>query len=223
MSAGRILLVVFGAILVLIGLGMLIGGGFVLWANAAFGTDDGFLRSNSINLARDSYAIVTEPVELDIRGGWWSPEAATIRIEAESDEDVFVGIAEQDDVDRYLANVSHHEITRLEMHHRGEDIEYRHRPGEDAPAPPGEQDFWLASASGTGVQTLEWEVEDGVFLAVLMNADASQGVDADTRFALRAPWLFGIGVGLAVVGFILLVVGVIMIVFAARRPRGGIG
>ena len=58
----------------------------------------------------------------------------------------------------------------------GKNPEYSNRAG-DAPASPlGDQDFWVASASGPGEQTLEWEPKEGNWRAVVMNTDASRGV-----------------------------------------------
>ena len=42
MSAGKVLLLVFGAIFVLVAVGLLIGGGALLWAEYALKDDEGF-------------------------------------------------------------------------------------------------------------------------------------------------------------------------------------
>ncbi len=56
---------------------------------------------------------------------------------------------------------------------------YAERQGGPPEGPPAEQTFWVASATGAGEQTLEWEPEDGSWNVVVMNADGSRGVAAD--------------------------------------------
>ena len=55
------------------------------------------------------------------------------------------------------------------------DRDYSRRPGGEPTGPPGDQTFWVASTSGTGEQTLEWEPEDGDWRAVVMNEDGRAG------------------------------------------------
>ena len=48
----------------------------------------------------------------------------------------------------------------------------------DARAPsPGTQDFWVASSTGSGPRTLEWDPTDGSWTVVVMNADGRAGID----------------------------------------------
>ena len=72
--------------------------------------------------------------------------------------------------------------------------------------PPGEQRIWVASAEGSGRQTLTWDVEGGNWSIVLMNADGSRGVEADVRIGVKInvlPWIIlGVGIGaLVMLGF----------------------
>ena len=46
---------------------------------------------------------------------------------------------------------------------------------------PAEQDIWAAPPHGDGRQTLTWDVEDGDWSVVVMNADGSPGVHAGQR------------------------------------------
>jgi hypothetical protein len=63
-SVGRILLLVFGSILGLIGLGLLASGGLVLWANATQRDEDGYFTTPTEWFSPGSYAITHEGVEL---------------------------------------------------------------------------------------------------------------------------------------------------------------
>ena len=63
-------------------------------------------------------------------------------------------------------------------------VEYRHRePASVARARPATQRFWDASVQGDGAQALAWDVEDGDWSVVVMNADGSPGVDAGSASA----------------------------------------
>ena len=70
MSAGRIVLIVFGAIFLLISIGMLIAGGALVWVNQDLTDSEGFITTDTITLDRNSYAITTHPADVDFKG-WW--------------------------------------------------------------------------------------------------------------------------------------------------------
>jgi hypothetical protein len=54
-----------------------------------------------------------------------------------------------------------------------DDPTYLPREGQNAPGLPSEQDFWAASAEGTGRQSVLWDVEEGQWTVLIMNADAT--------------------------------------------------
>jgi hypothetical protein len=70
----------------------------------------------------------------------------------------------------------------------------------------------------SGDQILEWDVQDGKWTAVVMNADATAPVSARVSLGGRFDILFGIALGMAIAGVILLGVGILLIVLGARRP-----
>ena len=82
---------------------------------------------------------------------------------------MFVGIGADDDVDRYLGDVAHDELTGFD----GDDPEFASHEGR-APTPPDDQDFWVAESEGSGEQALTWDAEFGRWTAVVMNADAAR-------------------------------------------------
>ena len=84
---------------------------------------------------------------------------------------------------------------------------------------PGAQDFWVARSEGSGSRTVTWDVDDGSWAAVAMNADGSRGVSLDADIGARIGWLFGVGLGMVVVGALLALGGALLIVLGARRPR----
>ena len=89
----RVLLLVFGSIVVLIALAFLAGGGIGLWA---LGERDssGYFTTATHELSSGSYAIASESVDVDGDvPGWFGDRFATARIEASSAQPVFLGIA----------------------------------------------------------------------------------------------------------------------------------
>ncbi|RPJ81060.1 MAG: hypothetical protein EHM13_11055, partial [Acidobacteria bacterium] len=89
----------------------------------------------------------------------------------DSEQEIFIGIARQADLDRYLADVAHDRVIRIE----GRAPVYRQQGTEVAAiAAPTEQDFWVASDSGPGTQELDWSATSGRWAAVVMNADGTR-------------------------------------------------
>jgi hypothetical protein len=222
-SAAKIVLLVFGIILAVIGLGMTVVGGGVLGAHGAFTDDDGYFTTKTLRIDKESHAVVSEPTDMDV-GSWWVwdwGDLAYFKVEASNDDDekgVFMGIADEHDLDHFLSGVEYHEITDFDI--RPDRLEYRNHPGTSEPEAPTTQAFWLESVSGPGDQTLEWELESGSWSFVLMNDDGSAGVDISVIAGVKIPWLHSTAVGLLAAGVVGLVLGIVMIVLAARRPRG---
>ena len=102
-----------------------------------------------------------------------------LEVESRNDKPVFVGIARTSDVDNYLAGVSHTTVTDVDT--SPFDADYDDHAGDRRPVAPADSHIWAASEQGSGKQTLHWEIEDGDYSVVVMNADGSLGVDADVR------------------------------------------
>src|ERR671910_639930 len=113
-SAGRIVLVVLGSIVALLGAGLLAAGGVLLWADRTERDDDGFLTTPTERFERDSYAIVSDNIdffEAETGSDWILSEnvLGDVRLRAADveGEEVFVGIGPTSDVESYLAGVEH--------------------------------------------------------------------------------------------------------------------
>ncbi|MCK4697690.1 MAG: DUF4389 domain-containing protein, partial [Dehalococcoidia bacterium] len=130
---------------------------------------------------------------------------------------IFIGVAEESDWKAYLSDVEYDEITDFSLDPF--DVDYINHPGSSVPAAPTSQTFWTAEMSGTGTQTLEWQLETGTYSVVLMNQDGSSGVDLDMAVGAKVPLIFGVGVGMVVMGIVALVVGILMIIFAIRGRK----
>jgi len=219
-SAGRIVLVILGSLAALIGAGFIAGGGGLLWADQTQRDDDGYLSTPTERFEASSYAIVSEPIDLveaDTEGADWllSDEVlGDVRLQA-ADGDLFVGIGRTSDVEAYLRGVEHHRLTDVDFDPFR--ARYDVRAGDAPTAPPGEQDFWAATASGSGEQTLTWNPESGNWSVVVMNADASPGISAELSVGAEANFLTWLAIGLLVAGGILLLGGAGLIYLGARH------
>jgi hypothetical protein len=90
--------------------------------------------------------------------------------------------------------------------------------GTAAPAgAPAAQDIWATSSMAIGKQTLDWNVQSGEWVAVVMNADGSPGVDARLRIGGEANDLGWIGAGVLGGGLLLIAAGGAGLWFAFRR------
>ena len=225
MRAGKVVLVVVGSVLALIGLGLLAGGGFLLWAHETKRDDQGYYTSGVLALRTDTYALTAEGIEIaDVPDQLFTKGRfgqVRIRGTSQSGKDVFFGIAPADDVDSYLENVAHDQIKDISFTGdvSPERIEYRRTEGRAAPADPAAQTFWAASASGAGEQTLYWNVSGGDWAIVAMNADASAGVAVDATVAAKAGFIIWVAIGLLVGGLAVLVVGGLLVFLGARSSR----
>ena len=224
MSAGKVILVVVGALVVLVGLCVLIGGGVIVGTERNLTDRAGFLTTRPVRLEQDAYAVIA-PVKVEGEWPWWWTSPVTVRVEAEAgdlEKSVFVGLGPRRDVQEYLAGAAYDEVAGLELPH-GPRLTYLSHPGTSAPQSPTSETFWQAAVQGPGKQTLTWELEPGDWLVVLMNTDASRGLDLSGSVGARAPWLLGVGIGLLTGGAVLVAVGVLTIALVARRARAGVG
>ena len=224
MSAGKVLSVILGALILAIGVVLLIGGGTLVGVDVGFTDEDGFLTTPQADLERDTYA-VTAHLLLEGDWIWWWRHPTEAKVRMHSDRPIFLGIASRTEVEAYLADVSYAEIEDLDVdEYRGDRVwatDFRDHVGSSEPKPPGEQAFWKTSVQGEGAQTLRWTIEPGDWLLVAMNADGSRGIMLEGTIGVEAPWLLGLGVGLLAGGALLVAVGLALILVVARQARGG--
>jgi hypothetical protein len=213
-TAGRVVALVIGIVIALVSLGLLAGGGVLLWADRTQ-REGGYVTSPEHRLVAPGYAITTERINLRVHGPDWvfhSRFLDKVRVRATPEDpeaDVFVGVAAADDVARYLAGVQRSTITDLG------DTTLRSSSGGPPATPPAEQSFWDASAVGNGTQTLVWDVREGSWAAVVMNADAAPGIDVRVDAGADVPILPWIAAGLLVAGGLLLLLAVALVVSAS--------
>jgi hypothetical protein len=168
--------------------------------------------------------VVTDDVEL-LRWNTMPEFISTpddVRVEgvAAGSDPLFMGIAPADAVAGYLDGVVHDEITAWETSQDDiTDVVYTRKEGATDPVAPGTEAFWVASASGSGEQALDWTIESGDWALVIMNADGSPGVSADVRFGVATPSvLFPIGLASLAVGLVALIGGGRLVTSLSPRP-----
>ena len=156
MSAGRIALLVTGCIAALISLALLAGGGVLVWAHTTQRNDDGYYTTRHETFLTEGYALRSDDLDLGTEGPDW----------------LFVA--------RYLEGVEHDIVADVEVDPF--EAEYQHESGDRRPAPPETQPFWAAR----GVDGVEWDVDEGRWMAVVMNADASNGIVAQVSVGAKS-------------------------------------
>ncbi|MCP4963418.1 MAG: hypothetical protein GY925_29640 [Actinomycetia bacterium] len=150
-----------------------------------------------------------------------SPDDIRVEGVAAGSEALFMGIAPADAVAGYLDGVAHDEIVEWDASGDGslDYVVYTRNEGATDPAAPEVEDFWVASVSGSGEQTVDWTIESGEWALVIMNADGSPGVSADVRFGVATlSILFPIGLASLVVGLVALISGGRMVSSLPSRP-----
>ena len=223
MNTKRITALVVGCVLILPAIGVLFAGGALMLGYSTQRDDDGYFDVTIEQLQTPTAAITGEDVQFAVEPG--SPDwlidtiDLDVRLRAaalRTDEPIFVGIARQADLDRYLAEIAHDRVVRVV----GTTPDYRRQGFEiDDIAAPTEQDFWVASAVGSGVQELTWSATSGRWAAVVMNADGSPGITASLTVGAKSSLILPIAVTLLAIGTALTAAAIVLSVYGAAGAR----
>ena len=213
---GRVGIAVAGTIAAVLGILLALGGAAVIAAFAFARDDDGFYSSGTERFETQGYAIATQNIDLGTPADTAPDDLlGTVRVRGEGAEaePVFIGIGPREQVDAYLDGVSHSVLTDID------DPEYREVAGGRPSGAPPKQGFWSAQASGSGEQTMEWDVEGGDWSVVLMNADGSRPVALDAGIAIDLDWLIWVGIGMLGFGVAIAFGGIALIVIMRREAN----
>ncbi len=220
MRARRIIAIVLGIILVLPGLGMLLGGATIGVMTLSTHDAGGWYSMTVDRVESDGVAVTAERILVEnaappVVADWLDLD---VRLTARSldGKPLFVGIADQAAIDRYLDGAAHDVVLRLPM--RGTPT-YSARPGAATVDPPAAQTIWDASASGAGEQQVIWTPHSGSWAATVLNADGSSGVAVTMTASVRSGVFGPIALGLIGLGLILLVIGTLLIVLPLVNAR----
>ena len=222
-TAGRIVAVVAGAVLVLCSLGLLGAAGTAFWADNS-ARQGGYVSLGSTTYATSGHAITSDTVELHVGGNGWDAAQALfgkVRIQARSTtgQPVFLGIARAPAASRYLAGVGHATVHGVP----GSPGWYTEHSGDGPAVLPARAFIWAARATGPGTQTLSWPVHSGNWVVVAMNADGSAPVSVHVSAAATLPALPWIAGGLLAGGIVVLAGGVLLLAIPIRRASPAAG
>lgn len=220
-SAGRVVGVVVASLGGLFGIALILAGMAVIAVYAFARDDDGFFATDRVQLASGTYAITTQEIDLGDDDVDWAPDGVLgdVRLRVYGGrQPVFVGIAPDADVERYLAGVAHAELTDI----RDGRAVLRPEPGAEAPAPPGRQPFWVARSAGPGEQSVTWDAEFGRWSVVVMNAGAARGIDVQADAGVKLDWGVWVGVGLLIAGLLLGAAAALVVAIIGRGASASV-
>lgn len=216
----HVLAIVAGAVTLLPGLGLVAGGTALAVAESA--TDDGWFRYTPDRIESTGVAVISDHDWLDEPADndpwvldWLDLDLRVRAAGAAGTDEVFIGVARTADVLDYLDAAGYSVVTDLD----NRTIEYRQEPGASRVEAPTSTDIWTASTSGTGEQELTWQARGGRWTVVVMNADGSAGVAADTEIGVRSDAVGTVAVVMIVGGGITVLVGLVLLVVGIRGRR----
>jgi hypothetical protein len=214
--AKKIILIALGIFALLCGLAIAAGGAALL----ALGGRSGTIESGYHAVSTQTVAFVSDPARVrnsssfDIKAG-----TATLTVDGRNSlKPVFIGVGPSDQVDAYVTGSPYEVVTDINFSPFR--LTNTQTPGNDQPAAPADQSFWVAQATGLSPQ-LSWNISSGSYRVVVMNTDGSPGVGLDARVGLRVPALFPAGLVATIVGGLLSLLGLALLIWgiAAKRKR----
>lgn len=214
-TAGRVMTLVLGLVMGLVSLGLLGGGGTLMWAGQAL-RQDGYVTTGSAAYSTPGHALASERVALSW-GLLLTGLVGDVRLRvtaASAGRPVFVAIGPADRVAAYLSGTAYATVTGtgagdLTVH-----------DGAGSPASPTTAGIWVAQAAGTGTQVLRWTAQDGDWTAVAMNPDGSAGVMVRADAVVSAPGLTRLAAELIMGGIVLGALSAALIWVPARLAAG---
>jgi hypothetical protein len=220
-TAGRIVALILGSLLLLASAGIGIGGATLAVANATSRDDAGFLMSGQRTLSTDTYAIASTNLRLADGPAAGIPErwvgTAKVQVAAGGANPVFLGVAATRDAEAYLRGVAH--ATVVDIPPRPAAPVYRTTPGSAPLTTPTDSQIWVAQSLGAGTHSVTFPLESGDWTVVVMNAEGQAAVSADIAVGGTVPglrWLVGILLSVAGTG---LLIGAVLVVAAVQTAR----
>jgi hypothetical protein len=209
----RALPITVGTALATVGSVIALAGGGVL----ALAGDDGTVGSGQHDISTPTAALVTDTADFDgvsdIASAVGDPKIGVTAESVDGGAPKFVGIGKAVDVDRYLANVEVDRVDDISVDPFKLDKE--RTAGTRTPAAPTAQSFWVAQDSGAHAD-VNWKVRDGAYKVVVMNADGSRDMKADSHFEAGAPYLSTLALSAMLAGLMLLGAGGVVLARTLR-------
>ena len=162
--------------------------------------NNGYFTSSTIRVAAPGYAVTSEALRIGNLPSFASDVVGRVRVSARSSngQALFVGIAPQNAVNGYLAEVARSEVTDV----NDSTVKYKQHPGGAPAGAPARQGFWQSASSGSSQVTTTWKVKGGSWAIVLMNANGTPDIRAAVRVGAKTNVLLWVGLGFLVAGLI---------------------
>ena len=232
-DAGKVLVVLFGGLLILVGVPLLFGGTALMGITRSLSDGYGYIGVSGVGIDTGTQAIVFSPMHVDeivideIDGPmvrYWQPEPGDFidlkfTLDSNNGKEVFIGIVEKSEAIPVFTGIMYDAIIDIDMDHPHDSnpqITYRRHNGERFEGSPADLNIWSAYAYGEDLK-LEWEPERGDYWLVIMNLDGSAGVDVDAGLGIKGQFLDFISRGLIFGGIVCFGLGAVIIYFAVVR------
>jgi hypothetical protein len=222
-SGGRIASIVAGSLVAVLAVGFVAAGALLLWGDSKK-DEQGYLSTGKDSYAASTYALATDNLDVDLDGAGWIMDRddlgnVRLKVESSAGKPIFAGIARTSDVSSYLRGTSYTSVTDVDYSPFHASYRDHDHGGDRRPAPPASQGFWAASARGPGTQTLDWDLQDGDWSIVVMNADGSRGVETDISAGAKLPFLATLGWISLGGALVLLITAGTLVYLGTRAPR----
>jgi len=232
-DAGRVIAVIFGGLILLVGLPLAFAGTALMGVTTAMDDGSGYIGLRGFDIGTSTQALVIKEMHVEdavienVDGRvvrFWSPKPGDfvklkITVESNNGKEVFIGILEEGRALSYLGDARYDVITNLSMkgpHDQRPYITYQPHSGEAITVAPQDLNIWEAYARGSDA-ILEWEPEYGDYWVVIMNTDLTQGLDVESGVGVRVPFLSFIGKGILMGGIVCLAIGGLIIYVGVVR------
>ncbi len=215
MRITKLVAAVIGVPMIIGSFALAVGGGVAL----VVPDDDGWISTGPVRMTTDAVALVGEDIEIDFVEHFtdgrtsisWEAIPTRLEVTSRNDKSVFVGVANEADAKAYLQGVAVDRVSSFD-----DDPKLAHVDGAFAVTPPTDSDIWVASSVDG---TLDWDVSDGDWAIVALNADGSSGVDVALDGSAHIPFLGALGVVLIVLGLTGMTAGTLLTYYGVRRVR----
>ena len=228
----KILFLIVGILLFVLGIVAVAGGGVVLFYNA--GTDaEGYAVSSvyEVRSSANAFVLWVAPMTPSSTFGWLGEdniaETKWVVQAVDGGKQVFAGWAEAVEGVAYVGQFRYETPDqdwhwRINPYYAKIDVPSTKIVNQGNPArAPGDESFWVESVlsadSGTIHWDPSWEQSVGMKMIILMNADGSSGVNADLQLGFKVPILTWLPYLLISVGILLCLGG--YLVFRRRTNR----
>jgi hypothetical protein len=210
-----------GALLLLVGLPLLLGG-VVLWYAMQHQHPAGGYSAPLAPLTSTGHAVVASDVDALLRQGapFARADQTTVRVNARTGTGpAFIGLAPATDVARYLAGVPYLRVEEVRLARGQLPVRSVEVAGLSAPSTaPYRQPFWLASSVSGALEWSPSELHGDQLALVVMHPDGQAPLAVEMTARVEPRWLASTTYGLLVLGSVLAAIGVAVLAWPTR-PR----